>query len=180
MRFLKLAACPLILAGAACAKSVPVENTPAPSTAAAVTAAPGEARWTASLNPVQERTAEIRQTSTNRSRGSFTMTHGDNPGWSRVTLNFNANSASSENSTAAWAIVPGSCGSDAAPVLPVSAFPTIELGGSGSGQVSSQIHFDFPLSGNYHVNVYRSGGIMNADARSIAAVLACGNLKFQK
>ena len=177
MHLQKFAVSSLVLAVAACAKSVPVENAPAPAAAAVV--APGEARWTASLNPVQERTAEIRQTSTNRSRGSFTMTHGDNPGWSRITLNFNANSASSENSTAAWAIVPGSCGSDAAPVLPVSAFPTIELGGSGSGQVSSQIHFDFPLSGAYHVNVYR-GGIMNSDSRSIAAVLACGNLKFQK
>lgn len=178
MRVMKFAAVPLILAGAACAKSVPVENAPAPANAAV--AAPAQLRWTATLNPVQERTAEIRQTTTNRSRGSFVMTPGDNPGWSRVTVNFNANSAASENSTAAWAIVPGSCGSDAAPVLPISAFPTIELGGSGSGQVSSQIHFEFPLVGSYHVNVYRGGGVMNADARSVAAVLSCGNLKFQK
>lgn len=176
MRLLTLAGCSLV--AAACAKSVPVENAPAPSTAAVVV--PAEARWTATLNPVQERTAEIRQASTNRARGSFVMTQGDNPGWSKVSLNFNSNSGSSGNTTASWAIIPGSCGSDAQPILPISAFPTIELGGSGSGQVTSQIHVEFLPSGTYHVNVYRSGGIMNAEARSVAAVLACGNLKLQK
>lgn len=174
MRLLKFATCSLV--AAACAKPVPVENAPAPAEAAM--AAPAEARWTAALNPVQERTAEIRQTSTNRARGSFVMTRGDNPGWSKVTLNFNSNSGSGGNSTASWAIVPGSCGSDAQPILPISAFPTIELSGSGSGQVTSQIHVDFLSGGTYHVNVYRSGGIMNAEARSVAAVLACGNLKL--
>lgn len=177
MRLSKFATCPLIFAVAACAKSVPVENAPAP--AAASVSAPAEARWTSTLNPVQERTAEIRQATTNRARGTFVMTEGDNPGWSKVTLNFNSNSGSSGNSTATWAIVPGSCGSDAAPILPISTFPVMELGGSGSATVTSQIHWDFPMTGNYHVNVYR-GGLMNAESRSIAAILACGNLKFQK
>ena len=178
MRLLKFAAGPLVLAAAACAKSVPVANAPAPAAAAVV--APAEARWTATLNPVQERTAEIRQTTTNRARGSFVMTQGDNPGWSKISLTFNSNSGSSGNTTVSWAIVPGSCGSDAQPILPISAFPTIELGGSGSGQVTSQIHVDFLAPGSYHVNVYRSGGVMNAEARSVAAVLACGNLKLVK
>lgn len=178
MRLVKFATCPLILVSAACAKTVPVDNAPPPSPASV--AAPAEARWTSTLNPVQERTAEIRQTTTNRARGSFVLTRGDQPGWSKVTLNFNSNSGAGSNSTASWAIVPGSCGSDAAPVLPVSAFPVMELGGSGSAQITSQIHWDFPLTGTYHVNVYRSGGVMNAESRSVAAVLACGNLRYLK
>lgn len=177
MRLVKFATCPLILVSAACAKTVPVENAPAP--AASSVAVPAEARWTSTLNPVQERTAEIRQASTNRARGSFTLTRGARPGWSNVTLSFSSNSGSSNNSTATWAIVPGSCGSDGAPVLPVSAFPVMELGGSGSAQVATPIHWDFPVTGTYHVNVYRSGGVMNAESRSIAAVLACGNLKYR-
>lgn len=178
MRLLKFATPSLILLSAACASPVPVENAPAPSAVAATAAA--ESRWTATLNPVQERTAEIRQSGTNRARGTFVMSRGDNPGWSRVTLNFNSNSSRGGSTTASWAIVPGSCGTDGAPVLPVSAFPVMELGGSGSGQVTSQIHWDFPMSGSYHVNIYRSGGVMNAESRSIAAVLACGNLKYRK
>lgn len=181
MRLLKFAACPFILVSAACAKTVPVENAPAPSPAAAVAAmAPAEMRWTATLNPVQERTAEIRQAVTNRARGSFVLTRGDQPGWVKVNLNFSLNSGGGNNTTAAWAVVPGSCGSDGAPVLPVSAFPVMELGGSGSGQISSQIHWDFPVSGTYHVNVYRAGGVMNAESRSIAGILACGNMKLAK
>lgn len=178
MRLVRFATCSLIIVSAACAKTVPVEKAPAPSSASV--AARTEARWTATLNPVQERTAEIRQSSTNRARGSFSLVHGDQPGWSRVSLNFNSNSGSGGNTTATWAIVPGSCGSDEAPVLPISAFPVMELGGSGSAQITTQILWDFPLAGSYHVNVYRSGGVMNAESRSIAAILACGNLKYQK
>lgn len=176
MKLLKYAACPLVLAAAACASSVPVEN--APPQAAVV--APSEVRWTSTLNAVQERTAEIRQTTTNRARGSLLMTRGDQAGWSRVTLNFSANSPGSSGATASWAIVPGACGSDAAPILPVSAFPLMELGGSGTAQVTSDIHWAFPMNGNFHVNVYRAGGVMNAEARSVAAVVACGNLKLQQ
>ncbi len=178
MRLVKFATCPLILVSAACAKTVPVENAPAPSSASV--AAPAEARWTSTLNPVQERTAEIRQTTTNRARGSFVLTRGDQTGWSKVILNFSSNSGGNTNSTASWAIVPGSCGSDAAPVLPVSAFPIMDLGGGGTAQISTQIHWEFPVAGTYHVNVYRSGGVMNAESRSVAAILACGNLKYQK
>lgn len=182
MRFSRFASIiPALAAGVTgCAKTVPVDN-PQPDRASRATVATTTApRWTATLNPVQERTGDLRQTATNRSRGSFTMTEGDRPGWSHVSLQFSGNSGGAASSAVAWAILPGSCGSDTAPVLPVSAFPLIELGGGGSGTVKSQIHVDFPRTGSYHVNVYRGGGTINRESTSIAGVITCGNMKYQR
>ena len=179
MRLMKFAACPLVVITTACASSIPVNN-PAPETAQVQASVRAPSRWSATLNPVQERTGDVRQTSTNRARGSFSMVPGEAPGWSRVNLSFSANEAGSGSTTAAWALLPGACGSAEAPVLPLNAFPILSLSGGGSAQITTQIHYVFPMSGTYHVNVYRAGNVMTTDSWSLANVLACGNLRYQE
>ena len=71
-----------------------------------------------------------------------------------------------------WAIVAGSCGVPSLPLIPLSNFPEINIGGSGRGQVTAPLPIAFPTTGAYHVDIYRSR------QQSMDALVACGNLRL--
>ena len=152
---------------AGCAKSTTSADTsPSPSS----TAAAGEsARWTANIQSVTQSRGDVAQTTRDRSYGSFTWSRGTSPSLSAVGLVFNY---TGQERFLAWAIIAGSCGTNALPIIPMSNFPELNVGGGGRAQVNATLPLDLPTTGSYHVDIYRSrqGGV--------DALVACGNMRF--
>ncbi len=151
-----------------CAKSTPVEGVPSPSVSAS-DAASGSARWTANIQSVTQNRGAVAQTTRDRSYGSATWTLGAGP--SLTTMNLIFTYTGTERALA-WAILPGSCGTPALPVVPMSSFPELNVGGGGRAQVTTSLPLELPSTGTYHIDVYRDrrGGT--------DALVACGNLRF--
>jgi hypothetical protein len=156
------------LAISACAKTTPVEGAPAPSTNAGV-AAQGGGRWTANIQSVTQNTGAVQQTSRDRSYGSATWTLGAGPSLTNMNLVF---TYTGTERSLAWAILPGSCGNPALPVVPMSNFPELNIAGGGRAQVTTSLPISLPTSGSYHIDIYRDrrGGT--------ESLVACGNLRY--
>jgi|SRR5688500_12142042 len=155
-----------LLAG--CAKSTAVEGAPSPSVSTSG-GATATARWTANLQPVTQNRGAVAQTSRDRSYGNATWTQGAGPSLTSVNLVF---TYTGQERTLAWAILPGSCGTPALPMIPMSSFPELNVGGSGRAQVSTSLPLELPSTGAYHIDIYR-------DRRGGAdALVACGNLRY--
>lgn len=71
-----------------------------------------------------------------------------------------------------WAVLPGPCGANTLPLIGFEAYPLIDIGASGRGQVEAELPFALPTQGEYHVNIYSQG-------QQISDVLTCGNLKVE-
>jgi hypothetical protein len=69
-----------------------------------------------------------------------------------------------------WALLPGRCGSNAFPLVGFEAFPVIEVGTNGRGQLDAPIPVTIPTEGAYHVNVYLRG-------QQLDNVVACANVR---
>ncbi len=155
--------------GWACAAPPPVQ-TPAPSTVSAggpLAAASTPVRWTGTLQPMQQRTAQAAPTAQNKAVGSvFLATAGQHRTRIRLTISASAQASSSLQ----WAVLPGRCGSPALPLMPVERFPTIDVGSQGRGEVDTEMPFPLPSSGSLHVNVYWRG-------QSLDDILTCANLR---
>ena len=76
------------------------------------------------------------------------------------------------NTSFAWSLHSGRCGSGEMSVVAPGSFPQIDVGSSGRGSASVDIYFPFPMQGNYHVNVFRDNGSHLED------VVSCGNMTF--
>ena len=149
-----------------CAKTTPVDGAPSP---AASENAGENARWTANLQSVTQSRGEVVQTTRDRSYGSATWTRGMGPSLSNINVVF---TYAGQERTLAWAILPGSCGTPALPIIPMSNFPELNIGGGGRAQVTTSLPLEFPVSGTYHIDIYR-------DRRQGAdALVACGNLRY--
>ena len=154
-----------VLAG--CAKTTPVEGAPNPD-ASSGTAGSG-ARWSANIQSVTQNTGAVQQTSRDRSYGSATWTVGAAQSLSNINLVF---TYTGQERALAWAILPGSCGNPALPVLPMSNFPELNVGGGGRAQVTTSMPIALPANGTYHIDIYR-------DRRGGQdALIACGNLRY--
>ncbi len=70
-----------------------------------------------------------------------------------------------------WAIVAGSCGSNALPLMTVSQFPQIAIN-SGEGSLDATLSVVMPISGAYHVNVFNA----NTMGQDESEVLTCADL----
>ena len=127
------------------------------------------ARWTANIQSVTQNRADVAQSTRDRSYGSAVWTRGNGPSLTNVNLTFTYNG---QERFLSWAIVAGSCGTPALPLIPLSNFPEIQIGGGGRGQVTTSLPIEFPTNGAYHIDIYRSRQ-QGADA-----LLACGNLKL--
>ena len=156
------------IALAGCAKTTPVDNAPSPS----MSADDGSnARWTANIQSVTQSRGEVVQTTRYKSYGSATWTHGMSASLSNVNVVF---TYAGQERTLAWGILPGSCGTPALPVIPMSNFPELNIGGGGRAQVTTSLPLDLPSNGTYHVAIYK-------DRRQGAdALVACGNLRYAK
>ncbi|MDO8502792.1 MAG: hypothetical protein Q7S20_13220 [Gemmatimonadaceae bacterium] len=153
-----------LLAG--CAQNTPVAGAPSRSQTIAMSES---ARWTANIQSVMQSRGEVVQTTRDRSYGSAIWTRGDRPSLTSIALTFNYTGSDRYLS---WAILSGSCGTPALPIIPMSNFPELQIGGGGRAQVSSSLPVEFPTSGSYHIEVYRSR------QQGIDALIACGNLKL--
>lgn len=152
----------------ACAKSTPVEGAPTPSSSVSTDGASG-ARWTANLQSVNQNRGEVAQTSRDRSYGSATWGQGAAPSLSNISLVF---TYTGQERSLAWAILPGSCGTPALPIIAMSNFPELSIGGGGRAQVTTSLPLELPSNGVYHIDIYR-------DRRGGAdALIACGNLRY--
>ncbi len=153
---------------AGCAQSTPVDGAPTPSASASAGGAAG-ARWTANIQSVTQSRGEVVQTTRDRSYGNATWMHGAAPSLSNIDLVF---TYTGQERTLSWAILPGSCGTPALPVIPMSNFPEMNVGGGGRAQVTASLPIVLPEGGTYHIDVYRDrrGGT--------DALIACGNMRY--
>lgn len=156
------------LSVAACSASVPVQGAGDPSAASSVSSS-REPRWTAIIQNVAQTRFNMADTTRDRSYGSAQWSPDNRPTLSRVSVVFNYGGTERELS---WAILIGNCGSASLPVIPISNFPELEVGSGGHAQLEAPLTLEFPISGSYHIEVYR-------DRRGGAEFLvACGNLKY--
>ncbi len=167
---LKLFLTPAVLAGlAACATAKPVDNSggPTPSASAGVSSG-ATVRWTASLQPAQQRTGGLGPTGQNKTFGSVALR---SIGTERASISISLSTPLQNSATLSWAVLPGRCGSSALPLVPIERFPVIDVSTNGRGQLNTEMSLELPTSGAYHVNVYWAGGSQLSD------VMTCGNLR---
>jgi hypothetical protein len=155
------------LALAGCAKSVPVEAAQVPAPASAV-AAGTVARWSGNFVAVTEARSDVRQAARGNNYGTVTITGADSPRRTRVSLTY---STSSDVRFLSWAVLPDRCGSSGLPVLPITSFPDLQVGSDGRAQLTTELPFDLPTTGSYHVNIYKER------RATLDAVVACANLR---
>lgn len=122
----------------------------------------------ANIQSVQESRSDIRQSSRGRSYGSSTLTAASSNNLTNVNVVFTHNSSERFLS---WAILAGACGSPAAPLLPSSSFPELQVGSGGRSEVTAALPIEFPASGTYHINIYRERN------QSRESLIACGNYR---
>jgi hypothetical protein len=127
------------------------------------------AKWTGSIQSVMQSRGDVGQTTRDRSYGTLTWQRGAAPSLSNVNLVF---TYAGQERFLSWAIIAGSCGTPSLPIIPMSNFPELSIGGGGRAQVSGSIPVDLPLNGSYHVDIYRSR------QPTLDALVACGNLKL--
>jgi hypothetical protein len=151
---------------AGCAKTTPVEGTPSPDRSVA---ASGTGHWTGRLQAVTQNRGDVAQSTRDRSYGEFNWMVGASPSLSNFNLVFNY---AGQERFLSWAIVAGSCGSPALPILPMGSFPELNVGSGGNAQSTGSLALDLPTTGGYHVDIYRGR------QQSMDALVGCGNLKF--
>lgn len=151
---------------AACAHTVPVEGSATP--AASVSAA-GGGKWTTNIQSVTQNRGDVAQSTRDRSYGSAQWTRGDTPRLSAVNVVFTY--AGTERDLS-WAILAGSCGTAALPLIPLANFPELNVGSGGRAQITTALPIDLPAIGTYHIDIYkdRSGGP--------ESLVGCGNFKY--
>lgn len=74
-----------------------------------------------------------------------------------------------------WAIVAGSCGSNALPLMTVSQFPQIAIN-SSEGSLDATLSVAMPTSGVYHVNVFNA----NTMGQDESEVMTCADLTLSR
>jgi len=157
-------------AASGCASAPPPVTAPPASSndrAAALSAAGTTIRWSAQLQPTQQRTGRAAPTSQNKAYGAVYLSQAG-PGRTRVRLHV---STPIQNSTTLqWAIHTNRCGSGTLPIVGVERFQVIEVGTSGRGELDVVMPLSLPESGTFHVNVFLGGQQLNH-------VLTCGNLR---
>lgn len=127
------------------------------------------ARWTANIQSVTQSRGDVVQTTRDRSYGSLTWTRGEGPQLTNANIVF---TYTGNERFLSWAIISGSCGTPALPLIPMSNFPELNIGGGGRAQITTSLPIEFPVSGTYHVDIYRSR------QQNIDQLVACGNLKL--
>lgn len=71
-----------------------------------------------------------------------------------------------------WALIAGSCGTAALPLIPMANFPELNIGSGGRAQVTATLPIELPSNDSYQVDIYkdRSG--------NAASLVGCGNFKY--
>jgi hypothetical protein len=127
------------------------------------------AHWTTNIQPVMQNRGDVAQSTRDRSYGNFTWGKGASPSLTNYNIVFNY---AGQERFLSWAIVAGSCGTPALPILPASNFSELNVGSGGRSQANGTLPLDLPTIGSYHVDVYRSR------TQGLDTLVGCGNLKF--
>ncbi len=152
-----------------CATTPKVETTPSPSGAVSTTSTANVASWSGNISAVVESNSDVRQSSRGNGYGNAQLTRGDAANSTRINVQYS--SAGTSDRYLNWAILPGRCGAGSLPVMPISNFPELTVGGDGRAQVNVELPFEFPRSGDYHINIYHER------QQTLDQVVACGNLR---
>ena len=129
-------------------------------------------KWSASVQSVREDRINISPDSVReKSFGSAQWTPGAGPTQSNVNLTFTYTGPERDLS---WAILFGTCGIASLPVVPLSTFPELNVAGNGRGQINGTIAIDLPVTGTFHVDIYKDR------TGSLESVVACGNMRFSQ
>lgn len=155
-----------------CASTPKVETTPAPSGAVTSAVSTGNvASWSGNISAVVESNSDVRQSTRGNGYGNAQLTRGDAANSTRINVQYSAGGSNSTDRYLNWAVLPGRCGSGSLPVMPISNFPELTVGGDGRAQVSVELPFEFPTRGDYHINIYHER------QQTLDQVVACGNLR---
>ena len=157
----------LALGVIACTKTPAVETAASPSTS--VSASGAVLSWSGNITAVVESNSDVRQSSRGNGYGNAQLTRGDSPNSTRINVNYSSGGSSDRYLN--WAVLPGRCGAGSLPLLPISNFPELTVGGDGRAQVSVVLPFEFPTRGDYHINIYHER------QQTLDQVVACGNLR---
>jgi len=153
----------------ACAKTPPVVDTAPARTSSISTASGAVVSWSGNISAVTESNSDVRQSSRGNGYGNAQMTPGDSPSSTRINVNYS--SGGTNDRYLNWAILPGRCGAGSLPLLPISNFPELTVGGDGRAQVNVVLPFEFPMRGDFHINIYHER------QQTLDQVVACGNLR---
>lgn len=155
----------------ACAKTPQVETAAAP--ASNVSAGSDDVvSWAGNITAVTESNSDVRQSGRGNGYGNAQLTPGDSRASTRVNVSYTSAGTSDRNLN--WAILQGRCGAGSLPILPISNFPELAVGGDGRAQTNVVLPFDFPTRGDYHINIYHER------QQTLDQVVACGNLRPSK
>jgi hypothetical protein len=127
------------------------------------------AKWSGNIQSVQQSRADVGQSTRDQSYGNFTWIHGASPSLTNFNIVFNY---SGQERFLSWAIIAGSCGTPSLPILPISNFPELNVGNGGRSQANGSLPIEFPATGQYHVDVYRSR------SQGLETLVGCGNLRL--
>ncbi|CAN5159489.1 hypothetical protein BH09GEM1_BH09GEM1_32000 [soil metagenome] len=134
---------------------------------------PPAMRWSGSLQPTQQRSAEVTVTSQNRASGTLAIelpTSGGNMQRAHVTLSVAIPQLAGNQMK--WAILPDRCGSGDLPLIGFQLFPLLEIGSNGRAELKADLPLDLVANNAYHINVYNGG-------QQLTDVFACGNLRYE-
>ena len=157
----------LVLGVIACTKTPAVETAASPSSSGSASAV--VLSWSGNISAVQESNSDLRQSSRGNGYGNAQLTPGDSPSSTRISVNYT--SAGTSDRYLNWAVLPGRCGAGSLPLLPISNFPELTVGGDGRAQVTVVLPFEFPMRGDFHINIYHER------QQTLDQVVACGNLR---
>jgi hypothetical protein len=157
----------LALGFIACAQTPVVETTPSPS--GSVSTSGNVASWSGNITAVTESNSDVRQSGRGTGYGNAQLTPGDSRSSTRINVMYSSGGTTDRYLN--WAILPGRCGAGSLPILPISNFPELTVGGDGRAQVNVVLPFEFPSRGDYHINIYHER------QQTLDQVVACGNLK---
>jgi hypothetical protein len=93
-------------------------------------------------------------------------------GMSRTTIHIRMSTPENGGSIS-WVLASGRCGNLMSPVLPITAFDPLDVGGSGSVDATAEIPFEFPTEGMFHIDIF-----VGHTAR-LTEVIACANLALK-
>jgi hypothetical protein len=158
----------LALGVIACAKTPAVETAPSPS-ASVSSSGNVVVSWSGNISAVQESNSDVRQSARGNGYGNAQLTPGESPSSTRINVNYT--SAGTSDRYLNWAVLPGRCGAGSLPLLPISNFPELTVGGDGRSQVNVVLPFEFPIRGDFHINIYHER------QQTLDQVVACGNLR---
>ena len=171
--FTSAASSTALLLAAACASPPPSTSTPEPVvTPRVMDSVPVLTRpitWRGTLSPVQTRSGYASSpTVRTKTTGRVELeSAGDNH--SRTYARVTVTSPVTTSTYYRWAVLPGRCGGTGLPLVGYDAFPSIEVGSNGRGELSMESPVTMPSAGPLHVNIYSSG-------QQLSEVIACGNL----